>query len=214
MMFCSCCTGETGREIEKAQEIVLEAMSFAAKPEVAETERHDTTFTCTVNREEGQWGMLCDSWGDCLQIVRVRGGKVTEYNDGVDAALKLTPGDMIVQIDGKDVHSESLRGLKDVTQAEFKVRRLVHRKVKVTKADSQNWGLKMTYQKGRSFCLRVNSLNDGAVKEYNYLASNADSQIKPADFILSVNGCREDPQKMLEVFRGCSDIDLTIMRLA
>jgi len=214
MFLCSCCTTDTGREVEKESEIVLESQSYAMHPEGFETAGRDSTFTCTVKRDDGEWGMLCDSWGDCIQVVRVRGGKVTEYNDGVHAALQLTPGDVILQVDGKDVRPESLRELKEVAAAEFMVRRPAHSKVKVTKADTQKWGLKMTYQKGRSFCLRVNAVNDGAVKDYNYLSAHANSQIKPADFILSVNGCQDDPQKMLEMLRGSSDVDLTIMRLA
>jgi len=215
MFLCSCCTTVSGREVEKAQEIVLEGLepqSFAAQPTGFELEGHWDAFTCKVRREDGEWGMLCDSWGDCIQIVRVNGGKVGEYNDSVNTALKLTRGDIILQVDGKNVHPESLRQLKHAPKADFKVKRLVPSKVKVTKAESQLWGMKMSYQKGRSLCLRVTAVNDGAMKEYNQ-AVDAGSQIKPSDFIVSVNGCQGDPKKMLEVFRNSSDIDLTIMRL-
>jgi len=165
-----------------------------------------------VKRDDGEWGMLCDSWGDCIQIIKVNGGKVKDYNDAVDAALQLTPGDVIVQIDGKDVHPQSLPDLKDMTQAEFKVVRPAHRSLNVTKEESDKWGLKMTYQNRRSSCLRVNAVNDGGMKAYNATAG-IDTQVKEADFIVGVNGCQADPQKMLEVFRGCSEVDMTIIRL-
>jgi len=207
MFLCSCCITDTGRDVEKAQEIVLEPQSFAARPE------SDDTFICSIKREGGEWGLICDSWGDCIQIVRVKGGKVKQYNDGVDASVQLTPGDIILQIDGKEANPQTLRELKDLAQAEFKVRRLVRDKVKVTKADSQKWGLKMSYQKGRSFCLRINSVsNEGAMEEHN-LSADANSKIKDSDFILSANGCQQDPEKMLGLFKGCTEVDLTIMRM-
>jgi len=208
MFLFSCCT--TGAEVATAQEVVIEPVSSTARPENGESETE--SFTCLVKRNDGEWGMLCDSWGDCIQIIKVNGGKVKDYNDTVEAELQLTPGDVIVQIDGKDVHPQSLPDLKDLAQAEFKVVRPAHRSLNVTKEESEKWGLKMTYQNRRSSRLRVNAVNDGGMKAYNAMAG-IDTQVKEADFIVGVNGCQADPQKMLEVFRGCSEVDMTIIRL-
>jgi len=163
-------------------------------------------------RDEGEWGIVCDSWGDCIQIVKVNSGKVKDYNDAVEAELQLAPGDIVVQIDGKDVHEQSLPELKAMAQAEFKIVRPPRRSVNVTKEESDKWGLKMTYQNRRSTCLRVNEVKEGGMKVYNTTAEMG-AQVNATDFIVGVNGCQADPQKMLEAFRGCSEVDMTIMRI-
>lgn len=205
----SCCTN--GAEVDTAQEVFAEPRAFDAQPGGA-YDADSNAFTCLVKREEGEWGMVCDRWGDCIQIIQVNSGKVKAYNDTVEAELQLIPGDLIVQIDGKAVHPQSLTELKHLARAEFTVVRPPRRSVKVTKEDSAQWGLKMTYQSGRSSCLRVNTINEGGVKAYNATAGKG-SQVSDFDFILSVNGCQADPQKMLEVFKGCSAIELTVMRV-
>jgi len=209
MFLFSCCT--TGAEVATAQEVVIEPVSATARLENGETETTES-FTCLVKRDDGEWGMLCDSWGDCIQIIKVNGGKVKDYNDTVEAALQLTPGDFIVQIDGKDVHPQSLPELKHLARAEFRIVRPARRSVSVTKECSDQWGLKMAFQTGRSSCLRVNAVSDGGIKAFNATADTT-SQVKESDFILRINDFQADPQKMLEAFKGCSELDLVIMRI-
>jgi len=204
-MFCSCCTGA---EASAQPEIVMSFEPKAALPEKYAAER----FACKVERGDGEWGMKCDGWENCIQVLSVTAGKVQEYNDSVGSALQLLPGDFTLQVNGKDVKRGTLPELKPVQQAEFEVARPVPFSLKVTKADGTTWGLRMSYQQARSSCLRVMAINDGGVREHNETAVDRD-QVKEQDFIVSVNGCRGNPEKMLEAFKNCSEIELEMLRL-
>jgi len=205
MFCCTCCTN--GAEVETTQETVI-ALSFAARAGGMDSEE----FTCSVARDEGEWGMTCDSWGDCIHIVKVQNGKIKEYNDTADPDQQLAPGAMILQINGSALHAQSMPMLKHMTQAEFKVVRPVQFVLAITKDETEKWGLKMNYQNGRSSYLRVTSINEGAVRSHNKLAEPA-SEIRENDFIISANDVENDPQRMLEVFSSCSEIELVLARL-
>jgi len=183
------------------------------QPACAAIPDESAPFTCKVQRDDAKWGAVLDGWGDCIQVVSVEEGKIQEYNSSAGDQEKICPGSFIVQIDGKAVTKESKKALNDMLEADFKIALPSMFQVRIEngkRPEGMGWGLVLNYQAKRSTCLRIRTIKEGGVAEYN---KDAATLVKEDDFIVEVNGCRDDPVKMLEAFKNSVELDLTLMRL-
>jgi len=204
MFFCCC----TSAPVETTAEFVTDV-----QPACAVIPDESTPFTCKVNRDDAKWGAVLDGWSDCIQVLSVEEGKIQEYNESAGDQEKIMPGSFIVQIDGKNVTKESKRSLQKMPEADLKIVRPTVFQVHIEKGkrpEGMGWGLMLHYQVKRSTCLRIRTVKEGGVAEFN---KDAEMLVREGDFIIEVNGCRDDPEKMLEAFKGSDELDMTLMRL-
>jgi len=205
MFFFSCCAAP---EVDTNSELVTNV-----QPAVPVKVDESACFVCKVKRDDGKWGASLDGWGDCIQVIDVmQEGKIQEYNDTTEE-FKLQPGDFILQVDEQQVTKDTLPALKAMAEADFKVFKPKALQVRIEKGvrkEGMGWGLKLNYQEKKSTCLRIVSIHDGGVADFN---KDAEKPVQEKDFIVEVNGCHGDPAKMLETFKDSHELDLKVVRL-
>lgn len=213
-MFC-CCVAPNRDEVE-----ITSAVVFAPSlDEVGDTPTPDKAiapswhrFECTVERQSGEWGMTCDQWEDCFQLVKLEAGRIQDYNDSATHEQMLLVDDFILEVNDKPVSRNMFRSMRSMKTMKLKIVRPMRIDVKVIRNCGESWGLNVTFQQKQSSCVRIGSIKDGAAQQHN-LSAHPSAKLEVKDFIANINGKSGAPDDMLDLCKSTDVLNLSLLRL-
>lgn len=173
-------------------------------------------FEATVTMTKGVHpGIGMDlSEGPYLRVCKVEEvGPVPTYNTQAHEAEHIRVGDFIVEVAGASGDARQLMlALHTDGPVKLSVRRPVYFTVKVDKQGG-SLGLDLSYQARSTSAVIKQVFPTGAVAKWNASAA-ADVQIKPDDFIISVNGTSGTSRQLVQAINESQIVELHMARPA
>jgi len=153
-----------------------------------------------------------DSTSSGIQILDIKGGGALEkHNSDASEDERIHTNDFLRAINGATSPLVMLDRIKSDPVLEIDILRPEPYQVRITRVN-QTWGLNLTYQ-NISAHIEIVEVIDGAVKEHNRTAPD-ELQVRPGDFIESVNGITT-VEKMMQCMKSSETVlDLKMLRLS
>jgi len=211
-MFAACCCdhSEEGRllvpEAIEAHSKFVEELQGEPVPRWSES----ATFECTL-QPAVSLGLTCDTWPQYLQVLQLDGGSAQAYNAAARQGERILRNDLIVSVNGATQPKLMQEKLQQGGPITLKVVHPARSTIRLDRGD-RAYGIKLSFQKPVSSCVRIDVIGEGAVQTYNKSAT-PDAQLHAQDLIESVNGREGVASRMVEEICASSIVELVLLRV-
>lgn len=159
-------------------------------------------------------GMVIESIGDMLIVVKIRSGPVQRWNKAhyTESDLLVRVGDAIVSVNGTEGSSDAL--LEELQRSNRLVIVMRHSREFQVDIDrtSKDFGICVLMGSEKHDMLKVVARNEGDVDDWN--EEHPDREVRVGDRIFAVNGIVCEPPKMMAQLRSSKRLQISFIRPA
>lgn len=208
-----CCGFIDGRGVSAIE--VHDEISALSTSEQGDITDGGDAWTSTV-LHQGDLGMILDFWNVGLMVVCVQepGEKNTiqKFDFIIGLNNEKGPDNMRIALQRLQAMSVDATPGPPISSTVEVVRPRRLDGIKIKRA-TLPWGLNLVFQEGRSCCVQIKVICDGAVSEYNKTC-RPDMKLRNNDFIVSVDGRTGGMEDLLDAFRlAGTSVELAVLRV-
>lgn len=194
------------------EHIALQKQPEARATSAAAAAAKVSKFEATINRGTARLGLTLDVLSAGIHVMEVLQGAVERYNHScVDEKTKIVTNTFITCVNGATTIEDMIQNLKMDQRITLQVARPRVLTVCVTKGHKP-WGLNLAFQDGKSSCVEVKAVLDGAIKDFNAQATDEAMQVLELDVIECVNGVSGSSTEIMVEIKRAPVIEFQLLR--